>query len=231
MPEGSAGRVGAQRRIETEPPGLDATASPSTRPAIIRVVLATRNAHKVGELTGILGPLLDGIELVPLPDDAPDPVEDAPTFAGNALVKARSAAAFTGLPALADDSGIEADALGGAPGVHSARYAGTRNDRDNLELLLTNLSGAADRSGRFVCAAAFVAPDGTELVEVAVWPGTILAEPAGSGGFGYDPIFRPDDASVSAAELSPAAKNAISHRTQAFRALVPSVGAWSAGRG
>ena len=190
-----------------------------------RVVLATRNSHKVVELTAILGPTLGDLELVALPDDAPDPIEDAPTFAENALIKARSAVAFTGLPALADDSGIEVDALGGAPGVHSARYAGTRNDRDNVELLLKNLEGATDRTGRFVCAAAFVAPDGTELVEVATWPGVILEAPAGVGGFGYDPVFLPDGQEVSAAELTAAGKNAISHRTIAFRTLMSSVAA------
>ncbi len=185
------------------------------------LVLATRNAHKVGELTEILGPLLGGARLQPLPDSAPDPVEDGETFEANALLKARSAVAATGLPALADDSGIEVDALGGAPGIHSARYAGTRDDRDNLELLLRRMAGIADRTAAFVCAAAYVHPDGTELVEVRRWPGRVLEAPAGEHGFGYDPIFQPDDATVSSAELTAAEKHARSHRTQAFTALLP----------
>lgn len=185
------------------------------------LVLATRNAHKVGELTEILGPLLGGAELCALPDSAPDPVEDGDTFAANALIKARSAVAATGLPAIADDSGIAVEALGGAPGINSARYAGTRNDRDNLELLLRNLVGIADRRAAFVCAAAYVHPDGTELVEVREWPGLVLEAAAGAGGFGYDPIFQPDDVEVSSAELTAAQKNARSHRTQAFTALLP----------
>jgi len=187
----------------------------------VRLVLATRNAHKVTELAAILGPLLDGIVLEPLPDAAPDPVEDGDDFAANALIKARSAAAFTGLPAIADDSGISVDALGGAPGVHSARYAGTRDDRDNLELLLANLGETADRRAAFWCAAALVLPDGAELVETHEWPGEVLPAPAGEHGFGYDPIFRPEGESRSAAELSPAEKNAVSHRARAFTALMP----------
>ena len=185
------------------------------------LVLATRNAHKVGELTEILGPLLGGAVLQPLPDTAPDPVEDGETFEANALLKARSAVAATGLPALADDSGIAVDALGGAPGIHSARYAGTRDDRDNYELLLRRLEGVADRTAAFVCAAAYVHPDGTELVEVGRWPGRVLEAPAGEHGFGYDPVFQPDDATVASAELTAAEKNARSHRTRAFTALLP----------
>lgn len=185
------------------------------------LVLATRNAHKIGELTAILGPLLDGIELIPT--DGPDPVEDGETFAANALIKARAAVAASGLPAIADDSGIAVVALGGAPGIHSARYAGTRDDRDNLELLLKNMEGVADRRAAFVCAAAFVAPDGFEHVETVEWPGEVLTEPAGAGGFGYDPIFRPEGCAVSSAELTADEKNAISHRAQAFRRLMPIV--------
>jgi len=193
-----------------------------------RLVLGTRNAHKAEELAAILGDALDGWELVPT--DGPEPVEDGATFAENALIKARAAAAHAGLPALADDSGIAVTALGGAPGIHSARYAGTRDDRDNIELLLRSLGDAADRSARFVCAAAFVAPDGTEAVEVAEWPGVVLDAPVGEGGFGYDPVFRPTGHGVSLAQLSPAEKNAMSHRTMAFRAILPAVAAWAAAR-
>ncbi len=185
-----------------------------------RIVLATHNAHKVVELTAILGPALDGLELVSY--DGPEPVEDGETFAENALIKARAAAAFTGLPALADDSGICVDALGGAPGIHSARYAGTRVDADNVAHLLANLAGVQNRDAHFACAAAFV-DGGHEHVVVAEWPGSVLEEPVGAGGFGYDPVFKPTGLSVSAAELRPDEKNAMSHRAQAFRLLMPHV--------
>lgn len=180
------------------------------------LVLATHNAHKVEELRRILGDRLGGIELVGY--DGPEPVEDGDTFAANALIKARAAHAHTGLPAIADDSGIAVDALGGEPGIRSARYAGTRDDGDNLRLLLRTLEGVADRAAQFVCAAALV--DGSfEAVELGVWPGTVLEAPAGAGGFGYDPIFRPDGESRSAAELAPREKDALSHRFRAFDAL------------
>jgi XTP/dITP diphosphohydrolase len=186
----------------------------------IKLVLATHNAHKVDELRRILGERLAGIELVGY--DGPEPVEDGPTFEANALIKARAAAQHTGLPAIADDSGISVDALGGAPGIYSARYAGNRDDTENLELLLENLAAATDRTAQFSCAAAFV--DGEfEHVELGVWPGTVLAERAGGGGFGYDPIFRPDGLTVSAAELSADEKNAVSHRARAFGQVMPVV--------
>lgn len=183
----------------------------------MRVVVATHNAHKVGELQRILEPLLPGIELAAY--DGPDPVEDADTFEGNALIKARAAVAHTGLPAIADDSGIAVDALDGAPGIHSARWAGTRVDTDNVAKLLADLAGADDRGAAFVCAAALVTPDGREFVELAHWPGTVLHEPVGPNGFGYDPIFKPNGLNVSSAELRPDEKDAISHRSMAFRAL------------
>ncbi|MBK4347397.1 RdgB/HAM1 family non-canonical purine NTP pyrophosphatase [Lacisediminihabitans changchengi] len=191
-----------------------------------QLVLATHNAHKVEELRRILGSRLDGIELIGY--DGPEPVEDGDTFAANALIKARAAAEFTGLPAIADDSGISAAALGGAPGIHSARYAQLngrpiRDDVENLELLLRNLVGADDRSAEFVCAAALVLPDGYEHVELGIWPGTVLDEAVGGGGFGYDPIFKPAGYSVSAAELTADEKNAVSHRAQAFEAIMPIV--------
>ncbi|MDM4763555.1 RdgB/HAM1 family non-canonical purine NTP pyrophosphatase [Galbitalea sp. SE-J8] len=186
----------------------------------MQLVLATHNAHKVEELRRILGAALDGIDLIGY--DGPEPVEDGDTFEANALIKARAAHAHTGLPAIADDSGISVDALGGAPGIRSARYAGSRVDRDNLELLLANLGQTDDRAARFFCAAALVA-DGFEHVELGVWPGTVLREPAGVGGFGYDPIFRPLGLDVSAAELTADEKNAISHRARAFAAIMPVV--------
>lgn len=186
----------------------------------MKLVLATHNAHKVEELKQILGPELSGIDLVGY--DGPEPTEDGETFAENALIKARSAAAHTGLPAIADDSGICVDALGGAPGIHSARYAGTRLDADNVRHLLAELGDAANRSAEFICAAALVIGD-FEHVELGVWPGTLLREPAGVGGFGYDPVFRPDGYAVASAELTMDQKNAISHRRRAFAALMPLV--------
>ena len=186
----------------------------------VQLVLATHNAHKVAELRRILGDKLSGLDLIGY--DGPEPVEDGETFGENALIKARAAAKHTGLAAIADDSGISVDALGGAPGIHSARYAGNRDDRENLELLLANLVGITDRSAQFNCAAAFVSGD-FEHVEVGVWPGSVLLEPAGAGGFGYDPVFRPDGLQVSAAQLTADEKNAISHRARAFGQIMPVV--------
>ncbi|MEP6481860.1 MAG: RdgB/HAM1 family non-canonical purine NTP pyrophosphatase [Rhodoglobus sp.] len=191
----------------------------------VQLVLATHNSHKVVELKQILGPLLDGIEL--LGYDGPEPVEDGDTFEANALIKARAASLHTGLAAIADDSGISVDALGGAPGIHSARYAGSRDDTDNLTLLLTNLGSNPNRAAHFTCAAALVLPSTAspdkQFVELGIWPGTILEEAVGPNGFGYDPIFKPEGLSVSSAELRPDEKNAISHRALAFRAIMPIV--------
>ncbi|HEV7624376.1 MAG TPA: RdgB/HAM1 family non-canonical purine NTP pyrophosphatase [Amnibacterium sp.] len=181
-----------------------------------RIVLATGNAHKVAELRAILAPLLPGVDLQPY--GGPSPVEDGSTFLENALVKARAAHEATGLPALADDSGIEVTALGGAPGIHSARYAGTGRDEDNRALLLTRLAGETDRRAHFVCAAVLVAGD-ERFEAVAEWPGEVLTEPEGDGGFGYDPLFRPAGEHRSAAAMSADEKNAVSHRGLAFRAL------------
>lgn len=186
----------------------------------MKLVLATHNSHKVEELRRILGPQLAGLELVGY--DGPEPVEDGGTFEENALIKARAAALHTGLPALADDSGICVDALGGAPGIHSARYAGTRRDADNVDKLLADLGDEADRAAQFVCAAALVDGD-FERVELGVWPGTVLRAPAGRGGFGYDPVFSPEGFEISAAELSADEKNAASHRARAFTAIMPVV--------
>jgi XTP/dITP diphosphohydrolase len=187
----------------------------------VKLVLATHNAHKVAELRRILGAQLDGIDLVAY--DGPEPVEDGGSFEANALIKARAASAHTGLAALADDSGIAVTALAGEPGIHSARYAGTRTDADNVRLLVQNLRDVEDRSAEFVCAAALALPSGTERVELGRWPGTVLLEPVGGGGFGYDPVFMPAGYGVSAAELRAEEKNAISHRSRAFAALMPIV--------
>jgi XTP/dITP diphosphohydrolase len=184
---------------------------------VTRFVLATHNAHKVEELRRILGERLGPHELVAY--DGPEPVEDGDTFAENALIKARAASAHTGLPALADDSGISVAALGGAPGIHSARYAGTRVDADNVAHLLAEMSGIRDRSATFDCAAALV--DGEyEHVELGAWPGSVLEAAEGENGFGYDPVFRPDGLAGASALLTPDEKNAISHRARAFGALI-----------
>ena len=189
------------------------------KPAPFQVVVATHNAHKVAELQRILEAALPALQL--LPYDGPAPIEDGATFAENALIKARAAAAHTGLPAIADDSGVSVDALAGAPGVDSAHYSGERDDTANLRLVLENLADTSNRRAHFTCAAALVDPLGTpfEHVELGVWPGTIAREPAGVGGFGYDPIFIPEGIDVTSAEISADEKNAISHRGRAFAAL------------
>jgi XTP/dITP diphosphohydrolase len=185
-----------------------------------RLVVATRNEHKLREL----GEILSSVELVPLPEGVELPPEDGETFADNALSKARSAHAATGLAAIADDSGIEARALGGRPGVRSARYAGPHaTDEENLERLLRELDGAADRSLSYVCVLAYVGEDGDGRLFEGRCEGSLAPEPRGSGGFGYDPAFVPldtgPDDTRTMAELDPAGKHAISHRGRAARAL------------
>lgn len=185
----------------------------------MRLVLASRNAHKLRELSLLLAPH----ELVPLPDSVELPPETATTFAGNALVKARTAAAATGLPAVADDSGIEAAALGGAPGVYSARFAGAgAGDRDNLAKLLRDVPPDGDTRVAYVCALVLVEPEGRELVAERRCRGRLTHEPRGDGGFGYDPAVVPDDYDDgrTMAELSAAEKDAISHRGRAARELL-----------
>ncbi|GAC1442206.1 MAG: RdgB/HAM1 family non-canonical purine NTP pyrophosphatase [Mycobacteriales bacterium] len=186
------------------------------------VVLATRNAGKIEELQRILAPF--GVELVGLdPDFEPSP-ESAPDFRGNALAKAREACAHTGLPAVADDSGLAVDALNGMPGILSARWAGRHGDDvANLELLLSQVADvpAGRRTARFVCAAAFALPSGRELAVEETLEGRLIDVPRGTNGFGYDPIFVPAGQGVTSAELSTADKDAISHRGKAFRALAP----------
>ncbi|MGH3345023.1 MAG: RdgB/HAM1 family non-canonical purine NTP pyrophosphatase [Carbonactinosporaceae bacterium] len=155
-------------------------------------------------------------------EGVPDVQETGLTFAENALVKARAVVGATGLAAVADDSGLCVDALGGMPGVFSARWAGRHgDDRANLELLLAQLADVPDehRGAHFACVAALVLPGGTERIACGRLDGTLLRRPRGSGGFGYDPVLRPDGETRTAAELTPAEKNAISHRGRAFRAL------------
>ena len=185
----------------------------------MRLVLATRNEHKLRELRALVGPH----ELVPLPEDVELPPETGDTYAENALGKARAAAAATGLVSIADDSGIEARALGGAPGVRSARFAGTAaTDEQNLDKLLREVPEDGDRRVAYVCALAYVEPGGTEHVVEGRCEGTLAREKRGSRGFGYDPAFVPADRSDgrTMAELSPSEKDAISHRGRAARALL-----------
>lgn len=190
------------------------------------LVLATRNRHKVAELSRILAAAGLEIDLHPVDDLAqvPDVAETGRTFADNALLKARAVAAATGRPAVADDSGLCVDALAGMPGVFSARWAGRHgDDRANLELLLAQLRDVPDdrRGAHFACAAALVTPDGSEVVEEGRLEGTLTRAPRGTGGFGYDPVLQPTGETRTTAEMTPAEKDAVSHRGRAFRALVP----------
>jgi XTP/dITP diphosphohydrolase len=191
-----------------------------------RVVLATRNDHKVDEVSRILRAEGVDLELIPLPDHAPDVAETESTFAGNALLKARSAAEVTGLPAIADDSGLCVDALHGMPGVLSARWSGRHgDDTANLALLLAQMSEVPDsrRGAQFVCAAAWVVPNVGEHVVEGVLEGSLARDARGTNGFGYDPIFIPQAYALTTAELRPHEKDAISHRGQALRLLARSV--------
>ncbi|WP_193118295.1 RdgB/HAM1 family non-canonical purine NTP pyrophosphatase [Brachybacterium tyrofermentans] len=195
-----------------------------------RIILASHNLKKLHELQRIMTAAVPGLAAESIVSSAgielPDVVEDAVTFEGNALLKAHSAAAATGLLAVADDSGLAVDVLGGSPGIFSARWSGAHGDDEaNNDLLLAQLSDVPDahRAARFVCAAALVAPDGTEVVERGEMTGHLLRERHGEGGFGYDPLFRPDGQARTAAELSPEEKDAISHRGTAFRAIAKHV--------
>ena len=185
----------------------------------MRLIVATRNEHKLRELAAPMRPH----QLDPLPDDVELPPETGTTFADNALGKARAAAGATGRPAIADDSGIEAAALNGAPGVWSARYAGDHaTDEQNLAKLLAEVKPDGDTRVAYVCAMAYVEPGGAEKVVHGRCEGRLTHEPRGSGGFGYDPAFIPDDYpgdERTMAELTPEEKDAISHRGRAARAL------------
>ncbi|GAA4906207.1 XTP/dITP diphosphohydrolase [Stackebrandtia albiflava] len=195
----------------------------------MRLLLATRNAKKLVELRRILAESTS-VELVGLDDVPPYPEEPetALTFEGNALAKARDGVRHTGLPCVADDSGLTVDALNGMPGVFSARWSGRHgDDAANLALLLGQLGdvGDEDRGGAFVCAAALVFPDGREHVVRGEVRGRVLREPRGVNGFGYDPVFVPDGFEISTAEMSADEKDAISHRGKAFRAVAELLGA------
>jgi XTP/dITP diphosphohydrolase len=204
----------------------DAVSLADTTPR--QIVLATHNRHKVDEFQAIVADVRPDLQVISY--NGPEPVEDGVTFAENALIKARAAAAHTGLPALADDSGICVDVLGGTPGVFSAYWAGHAKDAvANLNLLLDQLSDIRDphRSAQFVSTIALVVPGdaSSEQVVEGVWPGRVALAPSGDGGFGYDPIFIPDgqdpEAERSVGEWTAAEKNAASHRARAFLALAP----------
>jgi len=191
-----------------------------------RVVLATRNAQKLTELRRIVAAEAPDVQVLGLVDVTayPEPAETERTFEGNALLKARACVSATGLAALADDSGLAVDALNQMPGVRSARWAGPRaSDQENNALLLRQLADvpASDRTARFVCAMALVLPDGTEHVRVGEMRGWIGVSPAGDNGFGYDPLFVADGYAMTNGELEPSAKDAISHRGRAVRAMLP----------
>jgi XTP/dITP diphosphohydrolase len=212
------------------------------RRALSRLVLATANERKLAELARILAASRVGVDLAGLSEfpGAPQVAETGATFAENALLKARAVTAFTGLPAVADDSGLCVDALNGMPGVLSARWAGRHGDDDgNLRLVLAQVADVPDgrRGARFACAAALVLPSGLEHVSEGAVHGSLTRVPRGSGGFGYDPIFVPDGselttagdplllAGMTTAEMTPEAKDAISHRGRALRALAPAIAA------
>ncbi|MGH3782763.1 MAG: RdgB/HAM1 family non-canonical purine NTP pyrophosphatase [Pseudonocardiaceae bacterium] len=200
----------------------------------VRVLLATRNAQKLVELRRILASAeISGVQVLGLDDvvSLPEIPETAATFEGNALAKARDAAAATGLATVADDSGLEVDALNGMPGVLSARWASRHgDDAANLQLVLDQLADVPEdrRGAAFVCAAALVVPpgvanSGTQTVVRGHWRGTLTRAARGSNGFGYDPIFVPDGVRRTSAELEPAEKDAVSHRGRALRALLPAL--------
>ena len=193
-----------------------------------KVLLATHNAKKLVELRRILEPEVTDLEVLGLDDveSYDEPAETEPTFAGNALLKGRAAVAATGLPALADDSGLCVDALNGMPGVLSARWAGPgKDDAANNALLLAQLNDVPDerRGAAFIAAVAFCRPDGTEDVVSGDMPGVVIRELRGDGGFGYDPLFVPAGYDVTSAELPPEEKDKLSHRGKALRAIAPLV--------
>ena len=218
----------------TQAPSADRPAAEGPAP---RLVLATHNKGKLRELRELLRGQVPGLDVDTQVVDAgavgaPDVAETGVTFAENSLLKARAVAEATGLVAIADDSGLSVDVLGGAPGIFSARWAGRHGDDvANLNLLLAQLADVPDghRGAAFVCAAALAIPasasgDGArEVVEYGQLAGTLLREPRGEGGFGYDPVLEPLGLDRSCAELSPEEKNAISHRGHAFRALLPAI--------
>ena len=190
-------------------------------------VVASHNRKKIGEMDAILGAL--GISFLPLPQGAPEPVEDGVAFEENALIKARAACAFTGKPAVADDSGLCVDALGGAPGIYSARYC-EGSDSDRNAFLLENLAAVPDggRQAQFVSAVACVFPSGEALVVRGEFAGEIVRSPQGEGGFGYDPLFYVAEYGCTFAQLPAEVKNRISHRARALQKMKQALGEYYA---
>jgi XTP/dITP diphosphohydrolase len=184
----------------------------------MKLVLATHNQHKVVEVGAILGVTVPSLELVGY--DGPEPKEDGTSFLENAMIKARAAFEHTGLPSIADDSGIAVEILGGAPGIFSARWAGGRDNVQNRQLLLSQLEDVRDedRAASFVCTIAMVTADG-EVSFTGIWPGRVARQEQGANGFGYDPVFIPEGFEITAAELDPEVKNALSHRSLALSQL------------
>ena len=197
----------------------------------MKFVLASHNAHKVAEFDQILASALSGVSVTGY--DGPEPVESGTTFVENAFIKARAAAEYSGLPALADDSGLCVDVLSGMPGIFSSRWSGEgATDELNVALVLAQMSDVPDehRAAQFRCVIAVVIPATTEapareLSVEGIWPGRLAREPRGVGGFGYDPVFIPDGHVVSAAQLDPDVKNALSHRARAIAELAKVLGA------
>lgn len=194
----------------------------------MQIVLATRNKGKIRELERIFAVTLPDVQLLGT-DNFPelhDVEETEDSFEGNALLKARHVSIFTKLPAIADDSGLAVDHLGGAPGIFSARYSGAHgDDQANLEKVLAEMAGAVNRGAQFVCAAAFVTPGGYEKVVRAEMVGVLIDQPRGENGFGYDPIFIPEGFTQTTGEMDPEIKDSISHRGKAMRALAAIISA------
>lgn len=184
----------------------------------MQLVLATHNAHKVGEVGAILSSLGAQVELIGY--DGPEPIEDGASFLENALIKARAAFAHTGLTSIADDSGMAVEILGGSPGIFSARWSGTKDNAANRDLVLAQLSDVREehRAASFICTIALVGAEG-EVSFTGIWPGRVAPKVSGEHGFGYDPIFIPEGFEITAAELEPELKNALSHRSMALEQL------------
>ena len=193
----------------------------------MKLIIASNNAHKVGEIKQILGSRFEEILSLREAGVCHETIEDGDSFMANSLKKAREIAEITGCAALADDSGLCVDALGGAPGIYSARYAGVDSaelrDRANCDLLLKNLAGISDRNAHFTCAIALVYPDGREVMAEGYIHGEIIDEFRGENGFGYDPLFLPKGYSRTVAELSESEKNSISHRANALAELLTKI--------
>ncbi len=188
----------------------------------MKIVLATHNAHKVQEVARILEPTVPGLEL--LGYDGPEPIEDGASFLENALIKARAAFKHTGMTAIADDSGMAVEILGGSPGIFSARWSGQKDDRVNRQLVLAQLKDVPEqnRGASFICTIALVSEAG-ERTFTGVWPGTVAFAESGENGFGYDSIFIPEGLEITAANLEPEVKNALSHRAMALSQLASSL--------